>query len=92
MLAIAPGWELYVERGPDWLIVKIESMDAGEKILPLAEIIWSLDATTLNSSIGAGIRSGSGAEQFPDCATDDVVSENFRTRRSNAALRSVRLQ
>lgn len=42
MLAIAPGWELYVERGPDWLIVKIESMDARGETPPVAEIIWSL--------------------------------------------------
>jgi anti-anti-sigma factor len=42
MLDIAPGWDLYVERGPDWLIVKIESMDARGETPPLAEIIWSL--------------------------------------------------
>jgi anti-anti-sigma factor len=42
MLAISPGWELYVERGPDWLIVKIQSMDTGGENPPLAELIWSL--------------------------------------------------
>jgi anti-anti-sigma regulatory factor len=42
MLAISPGWELDVERGPDWLIVKIQSMDAGAENPPLAELIWGL--------------------------------------------------
>lgn len=42
MLAISPGWELSVERGPDWLIVKIQSMDASEEYPPLAELIWGL--------------------------------------------------
>jgi anti-anti-sigma factor len=42
MIAISPGWELYVERGPDWLIVKIESMDSYDSGPPLSEIIWAL--------------------------------------------------
>lgn len=43
MLAIAPGWELEVERGPDWLIVKIQNMDeSSECYPPLAERIWAL--------------------------------------------------
>ncbi len=43
MLAIAPGWELEVERGPDWLIVKIQNMDeSSESSPPLAERIWAL--------------------------------------------------
>ena len=42
MLAIAPGWELKVDRGPDWLWVKIEhpepySVDAP----PLADEVWT---------------------------------------------------
>ena len=43
MLAIAPGWELEVERGPDWLIVRIQNMDEiSESSPPLAERIWEL--------------------------------------------------
>lgn len=42
MLAISPGWELYVERGPDWLIVKIQNMDASGENPPLAELLWAL--------------------------------------------------
>jgi anti-anti-sigma regulatory factor len=42
MLAISPGWELHVERGPDWLIVKIQSMSADGENPPFAETIWSL--------------------------------------------------
>ena len=42
MLAISSGWELQVERGPDWLIVKIQSMDASGENPPLAELIWAL--------------------------------------------------
>jgi anti-anti-sigma factor len=43
MLAIAPGWELEVERGPDWLIVKVCNPEPpGKEAPPLAEQIWSL--------------------------------------------------
>jgi anti-anti-sigma factor len=43
MLAITSGWELDVERGPDWLIVKILNQDANrEELPPLAEQIWEL--------------------------------------------------
>ncbi len=42
MLAIAPGWELKVDRGPDWLWVKIEHPEPyGVDTPPLAEEIWS---------------------------------------------------
>ena len=43
MLDIAPGWELVVERGPDWLIVKINGSDPErDDTPPLAERIRSL--------------------------------------------------
>ena len=43
MLAIAPGWELAVERGPDWLIVTINGRDPDrDDSPPLADRIWSL--------------------------------------------------
>jgi anti-anti-sigma factor len=38
MLAIAPGCELDVERGPDWLLVRVRNLDLAESdTLPLAE-------------------------------------------------------
>jgi anti-anti-sigma factor len=43
MIAIASGLELDVERGPDWLIVRIQSKEVGqEDVPPLAEQVWSL--------------------------------------------------
>ena len=39
MLATAPGCRFEVERGPDWLLVKVTSLD---QHTPLAETIWSL--------------------------------------------------
>jgi anti-anti-sigma factor len=43
MLDLAPGWELTVERGPDWLIVTIDGEDPDrDDSPPLAERIWSL--------------------------------------------------
>lgn len=43
MLAIAPGWELEVQRGPDCLLVKLDGPqpDAADAP-PLAAEIWSL--------------------------------------------------
>ena len=43
MLAVAPGWELEVERGPDWLLVKVinpyeDAADAPE----LSDGLWDL--------------------------------------------------
>ncbi|MCC6123649.1 MAG: STAS domain-containing protein [Pirellulales bacterium] len=43
MLAIAPGWELDVQRGPDWLIVTLDGSDPErDDSPPLADRIWSL--------------------------------------------------
>ena len=43
MLAIAPGWELKVERGPDWLLVKVTNPDPESfETPPLADQLWSL--------------------------------------------------
>ena len=43
MIAIAPGWELHVERGPGWLLVKVRCPDT---IVcddpPLADVLWEL--------------------------------------------------
>jgi hypothetical protein len=42
MLAIAPGWELKVDRGPDWLWVKIERPEPyGVDTPPLADEVWA---------------------------------------------------
>ena len=42
MLAVAPGWELDVERGPDWLLVKVRSLDASSTEPALSDSIWGL--------------------------------------------------
>ena len=43
MLAIAPGCELDVERGPDWLLVRVANLDPAEtEAPPLADRIWRL--------------------------------------------------
>jgi anti-anti-sigma factor len=43
MLAIAPGGELDVERGPDWLMVRVRNVDLTESASPkLAERLWHL--------------------------------------------------
>lgn len=47
MLAIAPGWEVDVQRGPDWLLVKIRTDPRIEKADGPAEP----DATELASGI-----------------------------------------
>ncbi len=43
MLAIAPGWELEVDRGPDWLLVRVRCPDCFQSDPPpLAEVLWEL--------------------------------------------------
>lgn len=43
MPAIAPGCELHVERGPDWLLVRVACSDPMElDAVALAEYIWSV--------------------------------------------------
>jgi anti-anti-sigma regulatory factor len=43
MLAIAPGCELDVERGPDWLLVRVRNLASAEsEATPLADRVWSL--------------------------------------------------
>ncbi|HEY4760449.1 MAG TPA: STAS domain-containing protein [Thermoguttaceae bacterium] len=52
MLAIAPGWELDVERGPDWLFLKIQNKEAyNETSPPLAERIWDMMQQHLTSRL-----------------------------------------
>ena len=43
MLANAPGCEFDVERGPDWLMVRVRNIDLAEPASPsLAERLWCL--------------------------------------------------
>ena len=43
MLTIAPGCELDVQRGPDWLLVRVRNLDPVESdATPLAEHLWCL--------------------------------------------------
>ena len=43
MLVVAPGWKLDVERGPDWLLVRIESSKVtGTNLPPLEDALWAL--------------------------------------------------
>ena len=43
MLAVAPGCELEVERGPDWLFVRVADSDQSElQTPPLAERVWNI--------------------------------------------------
>ena len=43
MLTIAPGCALDVERGPDWLLVRVRNLDRVESDAPpLAERLWRL--------------------------------------------------
>ena len=43
MLAVTSGCKLAVERGPDWLLVRVESLDGGASDTPLlADEVWSL--------------------------------------------------
>jgi anti-anti-sigma factor len=43
MQTIAPGYELDVERGPDWLLVRIRCLDPAACVEPgLAEHLWQL--------------------------------------------------
>ncbi len=40
MLAIAPGWDMSVERGPDWLIVRVLRTPQAHGTPPLADEVW----------------------------------------------------
>lgn len=43
MLTIAPCWELSVQRGPGWVIVRVQSdIDAAIDAPPLADRLWAL--------------------------------------------------
>ena len=43
MLTIAPGWTMDVDRGPDWLFVKVHPPHGDPfEMPPLAESVWQL--------------------------------------------------
>jgi anti-anti-sigma factor len=42
MLAIAPRCECEVERGPDWLLIRVQNLDPNESEIPLADHLWGI--------------------------------------------------
>lgn len=43
MMQLAPGWQIDVERGPDWLFVRLDHLDPDTDDSPqLAEKVWEL--------------------------------------------------
>jgi anti-anti-sigma factor len=41
MIAIAPGWDLDVERGPGWLLARLKQPESlADNAPPLADAIW----------------------------------------------------
>jgi len=43
MLTLAPGWELALERGPNWLFIRILNLEPDSSEIPdLADRIWNL--------------------------------------------------
>ena len=41
MPALAEAWELDVDRGPDWLLVKVKGHHS-DRTVPLSEAVWQL--------------------------------------------------
>ena len=41
MLEVAPGWQMDVERGPDWLFIRLHPPHGASGEPPLAENLWS---------------------------------------------------
>ena len=42
MVELAPGWHSDVDRGPDWLFIRLRHVDAhGDQEPPLAEGLWA---------------------------------------------------
>jgi len=43
MVEISTGWNFQIERGPDWLFVKLRSPNLpDDHSAPLAEVLWSI--------------------------------------------------
>jgi len=43
MIQLSPGWELDVDRGPDWLFVRVRCPELPvDDLPPLAETVWKL--------------------------------------------------
>ena len=43
MVDLAPGWKLHVDRGPDWVFVRVQPPDGMRSdSVPLADSIWSV--------------------------------------------------
>lgn len=41
-MQLAPGWSVDVDRGPDWLFVRLNVEDESQKQPELAESLWAL--------------------------------------------------
>lgn len=44
MLTLGPGWEFEVERGPEWLFLRLRDVDESQaaQLLPFAEKVWEV--------------------------------------------------
>ena len=51
MIEIAPGWMLQVERGPDWLFVRLSAPKDAVEAPPLAERVWGMLEHTLTDRV-----------------------------------------
>ena len=93
MLAIAPGCELDVERGPDWLLVRVRNLDLAESdALRWPSVCGRLLEQHFTYRLVLELDEVRGAEQLLDRAVDPVVSADRRARRRDAAVRSFAVQ
>ena len=89
MLTSAGGCDLAVERGPDWLLVRLRNLDfLAPDAPPLAEQLWSLLQQHFTYRLVLELDDVQ-PQWPPDRTVGATVSTDRRARRRTAAVRLV---
>ncbi len=85
MIDLAPGWKLDLDRGPDWLFVRLHCTDANQDAHPpLAEKLWSLLRQSFTSRMVLELDE---VERLRSWTMGQLVNLNQRVSTSGGILR-----
>ena len=91
MLATIAGCQFEVDRGPDWLLVRVRKLEEDPVAASdFAERLWQLLRTALHLPADAGAGSGRATDQQPDRPVDPVAPSGSRSTTASCGCAACR--